>query len=56
MRVVSDSGPLIALAKVEKLHVLRELFGKVLIPRAVWMEVVERGESPVLRRSVRPGG
>jgi len=44
MRVVSDSGPLIALAKVGKLCVLRELFGKVIIPRAVWMEVVERGK------------
>ena len=44
MKVVSNSGPLIALAKVEKLHVLRELFGKVFIPQAVWIEVVERGK------------
>ena len=43
MKVVSNSGPLIALAKVGKLYVLRELFGKIIIPRAVWVEVVEKG-------------
>jgi len=43
MTVVSDSGPLIALSKIGKLHVLRDLFGEVLIPRAVWIEVVEKG-------------
>ncbi|WP_297063764.1 DUF3368 domain-containing protein [Thermococcus sp.] len=43
MKVVSNSGPLIALAKVGKLYVLRELFGKIIIPRAVWIEVVEKG-------------
>ncbi|WP_246112250.1 hypothetical protein [Thermococcus aciditolerans] len=44
MIVVSDSGPLIALAKVRKLNILNELFGEVIIPRAVWVEVVERGK------------
>jgi len=44
MIVVSDSGPLIALAKIGKLNVLRELFGEIIIPKAVWIEVVERGK------------
>ncbi|ADT85041.1 DUF3368 domain-containing protein [Thermococcus barophilus] len=44
MIVVSDSGPLIALAKIGKLNVLMELFGQITIPRAVWIEVVERGK------------
>ncbi len=44
MIVVSDSGPLIALAKIRKLNVLRELFGEIIIPKAVWIEVVERGK------------
>ncbi|NJE62099.1 DUF3368 domain-containing protein [Thermococcus sp. 21S7] len=44
MIVVSDSGPLMALAKVRKLNILNELFGEVITPRAVWVEVVERGK------------
>ena len=33
--VVSDAGPLIALARVDALDMLRNLFGRVLIPDAV---------------------
>ena len=43
MIVVSDSGPLIALAKASLLNLLKELFGEIKVPRAVWVEVVERG-------------
>ena len=41
MIVVSDSSPLIALARVGQLHLLQMLFGEVLIPGAVWDEVVQ---------------
>lgn len=44
MIVVSNSSPLIALAKVGKLHILRDLFGKITIPKAVWYEVAVRGK------------
>lgn len=40
---VSNAGPLIHLAKINKLHLLRELFGMVIVPRAVKEEVVDRG-------------
>jgi len=40
--VVSDAGPLIALARVDALDVLRELFGQVLIPDAVRNECCAR--------------
>jgi predicted nucleic acid-binding protein len=39
--VVSDSSPLIALARVGQLHLLQILFGEVLVPGAVWDEVVQ---------------
>lgn len=41
MIAVSDSTPLIALASVGRLDLLRALFGAVLIPEAVRREVVE---------------
>lgn len=43
MNVVSNAGPLIALAKIERFHLLRDLFGGITIPHAVFDEVVVRG-------------
>ena len=44
MIVVSNSSPLIALAKIGKLHILKELFGEIIIPKAVWNEIVVKGK------------
>lgn len=44
MIVLSDSGPLIALSKINHLDILRKFFGKIIIPQAVWTEVVEKGK------------
>jgi predicted nucleic acid-binding protein len=41
--IVADAGPLIYLSEVGALHLLRDLYGSVLIPRAVYDEVVVRG-------------
>jgi predicted nucleic acid-binding protein len=41
--VVSDASPLIALSAVARLDLLRELFGTVLIPEAVYVEIVQSG-------------
>ncbi len=41
---VSNSGPLIHLAKIDKLILLKELFGKVFIPSQVKTEVVDAGK------------
>ena len=40
MIVVADASPLIALARVGRLELLREMFGSLLLPEAVWREVV----------------
>jgi uncharacterized protein len=43
MAVVADSSPLIYLAALSDFHFLKELFGSVLIPPAVYREVVQQG-------------
>jgi len=42
---VSNSTPLIYLAKIGKLDLLKVLFGEILVPKEVWTEVVEKGKS-----------
>lgn len=41
--VVSNAGPLITLAKIHRSELLKDLFGHIVIPRAVFNEVVLRG-------------
>jgi predicted nucleic acid-binding protein len=43
MIVVSDAGPLIALGKLGQLGLLLKLYGQVIIPREVYLEVVVNG-------------
>jgi predicted nucleic acid-binding protein len=43
MRVVSNSSALINLTRIGKLTLLRELFGVLIVPDAVWQEVVVEG-------------
>ncbi len=44
MIVVADSSVLIGLSSINKLHLLRELLhDEIVIPQAVWYEVVETG-------------
>ena len=40
--VVSDAGPLIALAGIDSLFIPRHLFSRLLIPEAVWFECREK--------------
>lgn len=42
--VVSDSSTLIHLSAIGKLVLLREFYGKIIIPPAVWKETVEEGK------------
>ena len=43
MKVVSNTSPLINLAWIGQLDLLRELYGVVHIPEAVWHEIVVQG-------------
>ncbi len=40
--VINDAGPLIALAKVDSLFIPRDLFARIRIPEAVWLECREK--------------
>jgi uncharacterized protein len=40
MRVASDTGPLVALARIDRLDIMPQLFGRIAIPPAVAAEVV----------------
>ena len=41
--VVSDTSTLIHLAKIGRLCLLKEIYGRIIVPPAVWREVVEQG-------------
>jgi predicted nucleic acid-binding protein len=43
VRIVSNASPLINLARIGKLDLLRELYGKLFIPDGVWNEIVVEG-------------
>ena len=43
-RAVSNSSPLIHLAAIHRLALLQEFYAEVLIPPAVWREVVDEGQ------------
>ncbi|MCD6483549.1 MAG: hypothetical protein J7L47_00400 [Candidatus Odinarchaeota archaeon] len=43
MIVISNASPLIYLAKANKIHLLKDLFEKIIIPTEVYNEVVTRG-------------
>jgi uncharacterized protein len=41
--VIADSSTLIHLAAIDRLHLLRDFYGKVVAPEAVWREAVLQG-------------
>lgn len=54
--VVCNAGPLITLTKINRLHLLRDLFGQITIPQAVYDEVVLRGSGRVGALETRDAG
>ena len=44
MTAVSNAGPLIHLAKIGRLSLLKEIFNEIIIPRTVKVEVIDKGK------------
>ena len=53
MIVVSDASVLINLARIDRLDLLHQLYGGLLIPEAVWREVVVEGSGQPGAQEVR---
>ena len=55
--VIADAGPLIALAKVDRLAILRGLFGTVRVPGSVWRECLAKsgGDTARIEEAVAVG-
>jgi len=51
--VISDASTLIHLVNIGRLGLLRDLFGQVVVPPAVWKEVVDLGEGRLGAEEVR---
>ncbi|MEW6458159.1 MAG: hypothetical protein AB1441_03675 [Bacillota bacterium] len=43
MSIVSNTSALINLVRIGKLDLLRQLYGELIVPEAVWQEVVVEG-------------
>jgi len=43
MSIVSNASPLISLARIGRLNLLQQLYGELIIPEAVWNEIVIEG-------------
>jgi predicted nucleic acid-binding protein len=52
MIVISNSSPLIALARVGSLYILKELFGNVFIPDSVYQEAVLETSITIQKESI----
>lgn len=56
MIVVSNTSPLINLAAVGQLDLLRQLYGQIVVPQAVYDEIVVRGAGLPGAAEVQSGG
>ncbi len=44
-RVIVNSTPLIVLCKINRLDILKELYGEIIIPQAVFAEVTAKEDT-----------
>ena len=49
-RVIVNSTPLISLGRINRLDLLRDVFGSIAIPEAVYEEICRKTDSTLARR------
>ena len=54
--IVSDASPLINLAVIGKLYLLRKLYGEITIPAAVLNEIVVKGKGQPDSKEIKDAG
>lgn len=52
MIVISNSSPLIALSRIQNLHILQELFGLIFIPDSVYQETVVEANITIQKENI----
>ena len=52
MIVISNTSPLIALSRIEKLSILKHLFNKIYIPDSVYQETVLQSNVPLQKKNI----
>ena len=52
MIVISNSSPLIALSRIQNLHILKELFGLIFIPDSVYQETVIEANITIQKENI----
>ena len=45
-KIISNTTPIISLLKVDKLNLLKELYAKIIVPKAVYLEIENGKEKP----------
>ncbi len=50
--IIADSSPLIVLFKSDLEHILPELFDEILVPEAVWQEILSGEDEDVAKRKL----
>jgi len=56
LKVTSNSSSLIHLAKIEHLNLLRQIFGEIIVPEAVYNECVTEGKDREDARRIEKAG
>ncbi|MFX0134452.1 MAG: hypothetical protein ACFFDN_12505 [Candidatus Hodarchaeota archaeon] len=51
-KVISDSSPLIAFIKKRELELLKKLFGEIMIPEAVYSELIKLPERYIIEKQI----